>query len=111
MACSIHLTACARKIPSRWSNRQDGELFDPFWLVDSLVVIDAPIHPKYRRLTQDWFMPRNLKKMEDEIRAIANAKVDGTSLPEGVMGVTTSLLRPPRKTSKSADRRSSRATG
>ena len=37
-------------------------------LVDSLVVFDAPIHPKYRKLTQDWFMPRNLTKIEDEIR-------------------------------------------
>ncbi len=99
---------------------EDGELFDPFWLVtryedamriskdnaaflnnprpvvfsfrnaiefsrkatgsnmlvDSLVVFDAPIHPKYRRLTQDWFMPRNLAMMEVEIRAIANATVD-----------------------------------
>jgi len=99
---------------------EDGELFDPFWLVtryedvmriskdnasflnnprpvvftfreaiefsrkatgsnmlvDSLVVFDAPIHPKYRRLTQDWFMPRNLAKMEQEIRVIANATVD-----------------------------------
>ena len=99
---------------------EDGELFDPFWLVtryedvmriskdnatflnnprpvvfslrdaiefsrkatgsnmlvDSLVVFDAPIHPKYRRLTQDWFMPRNLAKMEDEIHSIANATVD-----------------------------------
>jgi cytochrome P450 len=99
---------------------EDGELFDPFWLVtryedvmriskdnatflnnprpvvfsfrdaiefsrkatgsnmlvDSLVVFDAPIHPKYRRLTQDWFMPRNLKQMEDEIRSIAEATVE-----------------------------------
>ncbi|WFL78506.1 cytochrome P450 [Altererythrobacter arenosus] len=99
---------------------EDGELFDPFWLVtryddvmriskdnttflnnprpvvfsfrkaiefsraatgsdilvDSLVVFDAPIHPKYRRLTQDWFMPRNLARMEEEIRGIANATVD-----------------------------------
>lgn len=99
---------------------EDGELFDPFWLVtryedvmriskdnatflnnprpvvfsfrdaiefsrkatgsnmlvDSLVIFDAPVHPKYRRLTQDWFMPRNLQKMEGEIRAIANATVD-----------------------------------
>ena len=99
---------------------EDGELFDPFWLVtryddvmrlskdnktflnnprpvvfsfrqaiefsrqatgsnmlvDSLVVFDAPIHPKYRRLTQDWFMPRNLAKMEEEIRSIAEATVD-----------------------------------
>ena len=99
---------------------EDGELFDPFWLVtryddvmriskdnatflnnprpvvfsfrkaiefskkatgsnmlvDSLVVFDTPIHPKYRRLTQDWFMPRNLARMEEEIRGIANATVD-----------------------------------
>lgn len=45
-------------------------------LVDSLVVFDAPIHPKYRRLTQDWFMPRNLAQIEDEIRAIARRAVD-----------------------------------
>ena len=41
-------------------------------LVDSLVVFDAPIHPKYRKLTQDWFMPRNLARIEDEIRALAH---------------------------------------
>ncbi|MEO0419343.1 MAG: cytochrome P450 [Pseudomonadota bacterium] len=45
-------------------------------LVDSLVVFDAPIHPKYRKLTQDWFMPRNLKQIEDEIRALAGRTVD-----------------------------------
>lgn len=45
-------------------------------LVDSLVVFDAPIHPKYRRLTQDWFMPKNLRKIEDEIRALAKRTVD-----------------------------------
>lgn len=45
-------------------------------LVDSLVVFDAPVHPKYRRLTQDWFMPRNLAKLEDEIRALAHRTVD-----------------------------------
>ncbi|AWW73357.1 cytochrome P450 [Erythrobacter sp. KY5] len=45
-------------------------------LVDSLVVFDAPIHPKYRKLTQDWFMPRNLRQIEDEIRALAHQTVD-----------------------------------
>lgn len=98
----------------------DGDLFDPFWLVtryddvmriskdnqaflnnprpvvfsfretiafsraatgsdmlvDSLVVFDAPIHPKYRKLTQDWFMPRNLARIEGEIRALAERTVD-----------------------------------
>lgn len=45
-------------------------------LVDSLVIFDAPIHPKYRRLTQDWFMPRNLAKIEGEVRSIAQRAVD-----------------------------------
>ncbi len=45
-------------------------------LVNSLVTLDAPTHPKYRRLTQDWFMPKNLKQMEDEIRTLAKKTVD-----------------------------------
>ncbi len=45
-------------------------------LVDSLVVFDAPIHPKYRKLTQEWFMPRNLARLEGEIRALATRTVE-----------------------------------
>lgn len=45
-------------------------------LVESLVVFDAPIHPKYRKLTQEWFMPKNLRLVEDEIRALARRIVD-----------------------------------
>jgi cytochrome P450 len=45
-------------------------------LVNSLVALDAPIHPKYRRLTQEWFMPKNLKLMEDELTALAKRTVD-----------------------------------
>ena len=45
-------------------------------LVASLVTFDAPIHPKYRKLTQDWFMPKNLATMEAEIGALAKATVD-----------------------------------
>lgn len=45
-------------------------------LVDSLVVFDAPIHPKYRKLTQEWFMPRNLAQLEGELRALAARTVD-----------------------------------
>jgi cytochrome P450 len=45
-------------------------------LVDSLVVFDAPIHPKYRKLTQEWFMPRNLARLEDELRDLAARMVD-----------------------------------
>ncbi|MDP3550977.1 MAG: cytochrome P450 [Novosphingobium sp.] len=45
-------------------------------LVESLVAMDAPKHPKLRRLTQDWFMPKNLSKLDGEIRKIANEAVD-----------------------------------
>ena len=45
-------------------------------LVGSLVSLDAPIHPKLRRLTQDWFMPKNLAKIEAAIRELAQRTVD-----------------------------------
>ncbi|QZD90929.1 cytochrome P450 [Qipengyuania aurantiaca] len=45
-------------------------------MVASLVTFDAPIHMKYRKLTQEWFMPKNLRRLEDEIRALAVRTVD-----------------------------------
>ena len=45
-------------------------------LVSSLVVLDAPKHPKLRRLTQDWFMPKNLRTIEAAIRELAARTVD-----------------------------------
>src|SRR3954452_13603827 len=45
-------------------------------LVRSLVQMDAPDHPKYRALTQGWFMPANLGKFEPRIHEIARLTVD-----------------------------------
>lgn len=45
-------------------------------LLRTLIHMDAPDHHKYRALTQAWFMPQNLKKLEDRIRTIARASVD-----------------------------------
>ncbi|MFN6934761.1 MAG: cytochrome P450 [Tsuneonella sp.] len=45
-------------------------------MVASLVTFDAPVHMKYRKLTQEWFMPKNLRGIEDEVRGIARAAVD-----------------------------------
>jgi cytochrome P450 len=45
-------------------------------LVRSLVQMDAPDHPKYRALTQAWFMPLNIRGLEDRIRKIARASVE-----------------------------------
>ena len=45
-------------------------------LVRSLVQMDAPDHPKYRALTQGWFMPTNLTRFETRVRAIAKHAVE-----------------------------------
>lgn len=44
-------------------------------LVKSLVQMDEPDHMKYRALTQAWFMPQNVKKREEEVRALAKVAV------------------------------------
>src|SRR5215471_11895150 len=44
-------------------------------LVRSLVQMDAPDHPKYRSMTQSWFLAHNIKTLEARIRDIARAHV------------------------------------
>ena len=45
-------------------------------MVRSLVQMDNPDHMAYRRLTQAWFLPQNLKKLEGRIKDIAKVFVD-----------------------------------
>jgi cytochrome P450 len=45
-------------------------------LIRSLVQMDAPDHQNFRMLTQSWFMPQNLKKLEDSTRKLAKKYVD-----------------------------------
>ncbi len=45
-------------------------------LLRTLIHMDAPDHLKYRTLTQAWFMPPNLRNMEERIRVIARAAVE-----------------------------------
>ncbi|HEX7759307.1 MAG TPA: cytochrome P450 [Caulobacteraceae bacterium] len=45
-------------------------------LVRSLVQMDNPDHFAYRRLTQAWFLPQNLRGLEARIRQIAKGFVD-----------------------------------
>ena len=66
-------------------------------LVASLVTFDAPVHPKYRRLTQDWFMPKNLQKMEAEIGALAKSTVGrmvGAADDDGVVDFVSAVAAP-----------------
>ena len=45
-------------------------------LLKTLVQLDDPLHYKLRHLTQEWFMPQNVKKREDAIKTIAKQYVD-----------------------------------
>ncbi|MFO1012359.1 MAG: cytochrome P450 [Caulobacteraceae bacterium] len=45
-------------------------------LLRTLVQMDAPDHPKYRLLTQSWFLPQNIRHLEDRIRGIAREHVE-----------------------------------
>jgi len=45
-------------------------------LVRTLVQMDAPDHPKYRLMTQSWFLPQNIRPLEERIRHIARQHVD-----------------------------------
>ncbi len=45
-------------------------------LIRTLVHMDDPDHLKYRRLTQSWFMPSQLKRLEPQVRALARQAVD-----------------------------------
>jgi cytochrome P450 len=42
----------------------------------SVVAMNEPDHMKYRMLTQAWFMPKNLKQIEDRLRRLARTYVD-----------------------------------
>ena len=60
-------------------------------LVRSLVQMDAPDHPKYRALTQAWFMPQSLKRIEARIRDIARAAVDKMASRGGACDFVTDV--------------------
>jgi cytochrome P450 len=45
-------------------------------MVRSLVQMDNPDHMDYRQLTQKWFLPQNIRKLEPRIREIAKGFVD-----------------------------------
>ncbi len=58
-------------------------------LIRSLVQMDAPDHMKYRLLTQNWFMPKNIKAIESKVRDIARETVDKMLALAGADGIGT----------------------
>ncbi len=58
------------------SQKRVFELVGGPHLVRSLVQMDDPDHSKYRALTQSWFMPTQLRRLEPQIRALARQTID-----------------------------------
>ncbi|AZN50016.1 TPA: cytochrome P450 [Pseudomonas aeruginosa] len=44
-------------------------------VIDSLTSMDPPMHTAYRGLTLNWFQPASIRKLEENIRRIAQASV------------------------------------
>jgi cytochrome P450 len=62
----------------------------------SLVQMDAPEHTQYRNLVADWFRPRGLRTMEDDVRDLAKGAVDAmAALSEPYDFVTTVSMQLP----------------
>ena len=60
-------------------------------LIRTLVHMDDPDHLKYRRLTQSWFMPSQLKRLEPQIRALARQAVDEMAAQGGTCDFATDV--------------------
>jgi cytochrome P450 len=45
-------------------------------LLRNIVTMDNPEHLKYRSITQEWFMPQSIRRLEPRIRALARAHVE-----------------------------------
>ena len=60
-------------------------------LIRTLVHMDDPDHLKYRQLTQSWFMPGQLKKLEPQIRVLARQAVDDMAARGGTCDFATDV--------------------
>lgn len=52
------------------------ERFGDIQGVKTLVHMDGDRHAKLRRITRDWFMPANIKRMRDHVEEIASSFID-----------------------------------
>ena len=52
-------------------------------LFRSVVAMNEPHHRKYRMLTQAWFQPKNLERVESRVRALARRYVDRLIATDG----------------------------
>ena len=60
-------------------------------LLRTLVQMDAPDHAKYRVMTQAWFLPQNIRPLEERIRKIAREHVDRMAAMGGACDFATDI--------------------
>jgi cytochrome P450 len=66
------------------SERRSRELSGgkPYFTL-SVVLVDPPLHTQLRNVTSSWFMPANVRKLEEHIRLIAKAFIERMSAMNG----------------------------
>ena len=57
----------------------------------SVVAMNEPDHMKYRMLTQAWFMPKNLRQIEERLRRLARTYVDRLAATGGECDVVSEI--------------------
>ena len=60
-------------------------------LLRTLVQMDAPDHAKYRVMTQAWFLPQNIRPLEERIRKIAREHVERMAAMGGACDFATDI--------------------
>jgi cytochrome P450 len=63
-------------------------------LIHTLVHMDAPDHPEYRRITQTWFTRQHIQSLRDRIRTVARDCLDRMDVLGGECEFVRDVARP-----------------
>ena len=62
--------------------------------IKTLIHMDAPEHPKYRRLTADWFKPASIKRLDDRLDELSREAVGRLEAFGGACDFATEIALP-----------------
>ncbi len=62
--------------------------------IKTLIHMDAPDHPKYRRLTADWFKPSSVKRLDDRLDELSREAVAMLESLDGECDFATDIALP-----------------
>lgn len=62
--------------------------------IKTLIHMDAPDHPKYRRLTADWFKPASVKRLDDRLDELSREAVAKLEVAGGRCDFATEIALP-----------------